>query len=171
MGAGAGGTANPLTSMILLSVPNVLNRESPVTGSTAAPTAPGRPVIKSWLCAMIGSPLASKGAVTILSVTYFAISALLGGNSGEPGGTKAMPSASPMFVRRLAELMLNVPLLSGLKSTSYQSPPGKEPSFILPAPGKPCGTKASDPTDEVTPKGLRLVSLLGVTLPSLVCSS
>src|SRR4051794_16848219 len=107
----------------------------------------------------------------MLLPVYFVTRTLLGGNPGEPGGTKAMPSAVPTFVCRVAELRANVPLASGTKSTLYQSPLGKEISFMLPAPEKPDGTKAIDPTDEVTPKGLRSVTLFGVLLPGVLCSS
>src|SRR5436190_20548754 len=107
----------------------------------------------------------------MLLLQYFAMRTLLRGNAGEPDGTKAMPSASPTFHRRVTELMLNVPLPSGAKSALYQLPPGKETSFMLPAPENLCGTKASDPTDEVTPRGVRSVTLFSVLLPGLLCSS
>src|SRR6476646_3056170 len=61
--------------------------------------------------------------------------------------------------------------MAGLKVRSYQPPPVNETTFILPAPGNPGGTKASAPRDDVTPRALRSVSLSGVRLPGLLCST
>src|SRR6266480_2787736 len=99
----------------------------------------------------------------------FPISELFGANPGFPGGTKAMPSASPTFVRRVILLMKDVPFPSGARATSYQSPLGKETSFIVPAVEKFRGTKASDPTDEATPNGQRSIRLFTLALPGLLC--
>ena len=149
----------------------VPNTKSPVTGSMATPSAPASPNKKSRWAPGTGSPFPSKGAITILSLKNFAIRTLLAENPGNPAATKAMPSASPTLVRRVAELRLNVPLPSGVRLTLYQSPLGKETSFILPAPENPGGTKPTEPTDEVTPSGVRLVTLFGKPLPGLLCSS
>src|SRR6476661_6590613 len=121
--------------------------------------------MKSWLCARIGSPFASKGAVTTLAYVYRTTSTLLGLNTGEPGGTKAMPSG-PLIIlaRRLADVMLNVPLPSGANSQWYQPPLSQETSFMLPAPGKPGGTKPIEPPEPVTPSGARSMTLSGAIL-------
>src|SRR6188474_2273293 len=120
---------------------------------------------------MIGSPFASKGAVTTLLYPYCTISTLLGGNAGESGGTKAIPSGLLRVARRLADVMLNVPLPSGLNSQWYQPPLPQETSFILPAPGNPGGTKPIEPPPPVTPSDVRFVILSGIMLPTLLCSS
>src|SRR4051812_1775106 len=171
VGVGVGGAADLLTRTSLFCSPEVPKRKSPVTGSMATPSGPTIPNKKSCWLAGTGSPCESKGAMTILLLLYFAIKALLAGNPGAPGGTKAMPSASPTFVRRVVLLMKNVPFPSGARATSYQSPLGKETSFIVPAVEKFRGTKASDPTDEVTPNGPRSMTLFTVALPGLLCSS
>src|SRR4029077_125414 len=120
---------------------------------------------------MIGSPFASKGAVTTLLYPYCTISTLLAGNTGEPGGTKAIPSGELMVARRLADVTLNVPLPSGANSQWYQPLPPQEMSFMLPAPGNPGGTKPIEPPAPVTPSDARFVILSGAVLPTLLCSS
>src|SRR6476660_3612211 len=113
--------------------------------------------MKAWLCARIGSPFVSKGAVTTLLYSYSTISTLLEGNTGESGGTKAMPSGPLlMFARRLADVMLNVPLLSRANWQWYQPPPPQETSYMLPAPGNSAGTKPIEPPEPVTPSGAGL---------------
>src|SRR5947207_9969086 len=121
----------------------------------ATPSGPTSPDIKTCCMETMGSPWASRGTAMILLLVYFAIRALFGENPGAPDGTKAMPSASPTFARRVALVMSNVPFPSGPRATSYQSPLGKETSLIVPAVEKFRGTTASDPTDEVTPNGDR----------------
>src|SRR5262245_18213164 len=104
--------------------------------------------MKSWLCAMIGSPFVSKGAVTTLLYPYSTISTLLGVYTCEPGAKKAMPSGHLLTVaRRLADVLLNVPLPSGANSQLYQPLLPQEISFILPAPGNPDGTKPFEPPE------------------------
>src|SRR5262245_37596573 len=127
--------------------------------------------MKSCMLATIGSPFASKGAVRTLPLEYCTIRTLLAGNTGEPGGTKAIPSGPPTFARRIADVMLYVPLPSGTKSQWYQPPLVYETIFILPAPGNPGGTKPIEPTELAKPNGVRSTTLSGAVLPGLLCSS
>src|SRR5262249_6214172 len=53
------GATNPRTTITRSPPPNVENRKSPVSGSTTAPSAPLRPVMKSRRDAAFGSPLPS----------------------------------------------------------------------------------------------------------------
>src|SRR5574338_638320 len=127
---------------------------------------------KSLLCARIGSPFTSRGAVMTFEYVYCTISTLLDGKTGESGGTKAMPSAPPMpFTRRVADVILNVPLPSGANSQWNQPLAPNEAIFMLPAPGNPGGTKAIEPPELGMPSGVMSVILSGATLPGLLCST
>src|SRR5262245_2142163 len=117
VGPGVGGTSKPLTRNTLPPLFVDQNSRSPVTGSMAGPSLAPNPSITSCMFATIGSPFASRGAVTILPDDQLLIRTLLGGNAGEPGGTKTMPSGvSARVARENAVITSNVPLPSGTKS-------------------------------------------------------
>lgn len=119
-----------------------------------------------------GSPLESSVVVTILPNPYWAIKTLSGANTGEVGGTNAIPSGPPPIkASSVVEVMSNVPLPSGAYTASYHPPLLYETSFILPAPGNPGGTKPIEPTEARTPTADRSMTLSGAVLPSLLCSS
>src|ERR1043166_8064805 len=92
VGLGVGGTWKPLTRNMLPPLFVDQNSKSPVRGSMAGPSLAPNPTTKSCVFATIGSPFASKGAVTILPDDHLLIRTLLAGNIGEPGGTKTIPS-------------------------------------------------------------------------------
>src|SRR5262245_16663439 len=117
VGPGVGGTSKPLTRKITPPWFVDQNSKSPVRGSMKGPSLAPNPAMTSWVSATIGSPFASRGAVTILPDDQLLIRTLLGGNTGEPGGTKTMPSGvSARVARRNAEITSNVPVPSGTKS-------------------------------------------------------
>src|SRR4029078_6568070 len=93
------------------------NSKSPVRGSIEGPSLAPNPTTTSCVFATIGSPLASRGAVTILPVDQLLIRTLLAGNTGEPGGTKTMPSGvSARVARGNGEISSNVPSPRGTET-------------------------------------------------------
>src|SRR5262245_5273108 len=128
--------------------------------------------MKVCIFSRIGSPFASRGAVMTVPAELIVISTLLPGNTGEPGGTKAIPFGPrlPRVLRRIADIMLNVPLPSGAKSQWYQCPVLQAVTFMLPADGNPGGTKATEQATPDTPIGVRSTILSGAMLPVLLCS-
>src|SRR5215471_1675810 len=119
VGLGVGGTSKPLTRKMTPPLFEDQNSKSPVTGSMAGPSLAPNPAMTFCMFATIGSPFESSGAVTSMPCCQSTISTLLEGNTGELGGTKAMPSGpAPLgsVARRLADVILNVPLPSGTNS-------------------------------------------------------
>src|SRR5215470_3144866 len=117
VGPGVGGTWRPLTRNMLPPLFVDQNSKSPVRGSIKGPSPAPNPTTKSCVFATIGSPFASRGAVTILPDDQLLIRTLLAGNTGEPGGTNTMPSGvSARVARENAVITSNVPLPSGTKS-------------------------------------------------------
>src|SRR5262249_3181062 len=132
VGVGVGGTSKPLTRKMTPPLFVDQNSKSPVRGAMKGPSLAPNPTTTSCVFATIGSPVASRGAVTILPDDQLLIRTLLAGNAGEPGGTKTIPSGSSARVaRRDAEITSNVPLPSGTKSQSYHSPLA-DTIFMLP---------------------------------------